>query len=334
MRIIDISEWNGSIDFNAVKQSGVDGVIIRIGFGREPSQIDKSFESYYKQAKKAGLYVGGYFFSYAEKGVTNDFLNEAKNCLNMIKGKEFDLPIFYDIEWEKLTLFNKTQLTQGILTFCETLTKAGYRSGVYTGYYFATELMNISTIYPRYYFWLADWSSKAHLNCDLWQYTSSGSVNGCSGRVDVNRVIDNRLLPKEQKYTIVTNSKLRSEAYCGGSSRIIRGLYKGEQVTLIFDDRYGWSKIRTDDGKEGYVQNTRLNPNQNLSKYPTMKVNARGLRVRADPSTSARIICEIPDRTKVTVRYIIMAGDGAGWAEIAYPTSSSINYCCAKYLIY
>ena len=97
MKGIDISYAQGNnIDFNAVKESGVEFVIIQIGYGKEARQKDVCFERNYAAAKAAGLKVGGYWFSYAES--PQEAEQEANACMTIIKGKTFDMPIYYDLE--------------------------------------------------------------------------------------------------------------------------------------------------------------------------------------------------------------------------------------------
>ena len=93
---IDVSSWQGNIDFGKVKASGIDFVIIRAGYGREVSQIDKCFVQNYNAAKVAGLDVGAYWYSYADSA--EDAVKEAKACMEVIKGKKFEYPIYFDLE--------------------------------------------------------------------------------------------------------------------------------------------------------------------------------------------------------------------------------------------
>jgi len=97
-KCIDVSTWQGSIDFNKVKSAGYDYVIIRAGYGKEKSQKDNMFETNYKNAKSAGLKVGAYWFSYAMSPSTATA--EADACLSCIKGKKFELPVYYDMEYQ------------------------------------------------------------------------------------------------------------------------------------------------------------------------------------------------------------------------------------------
>ena len=93
---IDISKYQRNIDFNAVAASGVEFVIIQAGYGHDISQKDPYFEQNYAAAKAAGLKVGAYWFSYASD--PEDARKEAIICAEAIKGKQFDFPIYYDLE--------------------------------------------------------------------------------------------------------------------------------------------------------------------------------------------------------------------------------------------
>ncbi|WP_348796808.1 GH25 family lysozyme [Lactobacillus gasseri] len=111
---IDISEWQGHVDFNAVKASGVKFVLIRAGYGRSASQVDHYFAEHYAQAKAAGLQVGAYWYSYAVSPA--DAANEARACLTVLGNRHFDYPIYFDLE-------EKWQFANG-RNFCDSLVKA------------------------------------------------------------------------------------------------------------------------------------------------------------------------------------------------------------------
>lgn len=182
---IDISTWQGgNVDFNKLKKDGVEFVIIRAGFGREISQKDNQFENNYKKAKAAGMPVGAYWYSYANSA--NDAITEAKTCLEVLKGKQFEYPIYFDIEDASMTGLGKNVLTQIVLNFCDTVEKAGYFVGVYSNPNWLKNYLNKSKL-DKYTLWLAHWGvNEPGYACDLWQYSSNGSVSGISGRVDMN----------------------------------------------------------------------------------------------------------------------------------------------------
>lgn len=110
---IDVSQFQGNIDFGKVKKSGIEFVIIRAGFGRYANQKDPYFESHYKAAKAAGLKVGAYWYSYATSEA--DAKAEAETCLSIIKGKQFEYPIYFDLE-------ESSQFRKG-KSFCDSLVK-------------------------------------------------------------------------------------------------------------------------------------------------------------------------------------------------------------------
>ena len=183
---IDVSEHQGVIDWAKVAKDGVQFAIIRAGYGRELSQKDKYFERNYAGAKAAGIQVGAYWYSYADSVERGE--QEAKTCLKVLEGKRFDLPIFFDQEYEPeiLKLSNNSR-TNIILKFVQTIKAAGYECGLYSSTNFITTKLQADrlTAYPL---WLAEYGSKLHYTGKVWawQYTSKGRVSGIKGNVDCN----------------------------------------------------------------------------------------------------------------------------------------------------
>lgn len=180
---IDVSEWQGDIDFNAVKASGVEFVIIRAGYGIGCK--DKWFEQNYRKAKTCGLDVGAYWYSYANSGF--EAAEEAQSCVNMLSGKSFEYPVYFDLE-------EKSQLNRGrafcdslITSFCNKLEACGYYAGFYTSLSTANNLVS-AHVRDRYALWIAQWNTHCNYqgSYGLWQYSSSGSVPGVAGRVDMD----------------------------------------------------------------------------------------------------------------------------------------------------
>lgn len=183
-KIIDVSTWQGNIDWSEVKADGVQGAIIRAGFGKVASQKDNKFERNYTNAKAVGMPIGAYWYSYATS--VADAKKEAEVCLSILKGKQFEYPIYYDLEDPSMTGCGKSVLTQIATTFCETLESAGYYVGIYSNPNWLKNYLNYNTV-KKYTLWLAHWGvSEPSYECGLWQYSSSGSVSGISGRVDMN----------------------------------------------------------------------------------------------------------------------------------------------------
>ena len=184
MKVIDVSKHNGPyIDWNKVKASGVDGVIIRAGYGRHISQKDKYFEQNYKGAAAAGLHVGSYWYSYADNPA--DAKVEASVFLEAIKGKKFDLPVYFDIEEPKHAKMNKTVCTAMCEAFCSMMEGAGYFCGVYSyDAFFTNNLHDVITL--KYSQWVSRIGGKPKNKNDMWQFSWTGQVGGIDGKVDMN----------------------------------------------------------------------------------------------------------------------------------------------------
>lgn len=179
---IDVSYWQGDIDFNKVKTSGIDFVILRAGYSLVR---DNNFEDYYAQATAAGLNVGAYWYSYAlnENGVKK----EAEACLSIIKNKKFSYPIYFDIEEDSQKKNGKTFISNAITIFCDTLENAGYFAGWYTNRSTVDNYIKES-VRERYTQWVAEWGNALNYtgSYGMWQNSNTGSINGINGRVDTD----------------------------------------------------------------------------------------------------------------------------------------------------
>ena len=188
-KCIDVSTWQGSIDFKKVKSAGYDYVIIRAGYGKEKSQKDNMFETNYKNAKSAGLKVGAYWFSYAMSPSTATA--EADACLSCIKGKKFELPVYYDMEYQPAMSTSNSNYTKMAVNFCNKLKSNGFKSGVYSSASVYDYLLNRKTLKNNgISIWNAEWYIKPSITCDVWQYSETGRINGISTAVDLNYIYD------------------------------------------------------------------------------------------------------------------------------------------------
>ena len=180
---IDVSNHQVSIDWSKVE---IDFAILRAGFGRYAHQKDSQFERNYAGAKAAGIPVGAYWYSYSKS--VEEAREEAKACLEVLKGKRFEYPIYFDIEDRSQFVLGKAALTAMCEAFCDTLEKAGYFAGVYASTYWFTNKLDHARLASKYTIWLADYRAiyNKTLKRDMHQYTSSGHMDGISGRVDFN----------------------------------------------------------------------------------------------------------------------------------------------------
>ncbi len=188
VKCLDVSVWQGEIDFDDVKAAGYNYVIIRAGYGRYTSQKDKYFETNYANAKAAGLKVGVYWFSYATDA--DDALLEAAACLACLNGKELDMPVYYDVELEDHQNMSKSDLTDMVEAFCDEIEDNGYRAGVFSFLNLFQATLDYSTLSAKYSIWLSQWSGSYSLDCDAWQYTDSASVSGITGDVDCSYILN------------------------------------------------------------------------------------------------------------------------------------------------
>lgn len=185
---IDVSTWQGDIDFNKVKEDGVSFVMIRIGFGhnnKKENVLDNKFLQNIKNAKKAGLKVGIYFYSYAEN--EKQAKDQANWIIKTLNNEKLDLPIAFDWEdWEEFNNYNLSfiDLNNMAKVFFDTLNEKGYETMLYGS---ATYLNHIWDT-ANYKIWLAHYTTKTDYSnkYDMWQLTSSGVVNGIDGNVDIN----------------------------------------------------------------------------------------------------------------------------------------------------
>lgn len=186
---IDISYWQGNVDFAKVK-TAVDFAILREGYRQT---IDAKFLEYAKGCKANGIPIlGVYHFSYALNEA--QAIEEAKSCLaNMEKaGLGKDVIVFFDFEYDTVdkakaagVTLGKTQCIAHTKAFCEYVKAQGYKPGVYSNIDYYRNMYDPALL-KQYVFWLADYSGDPDYDCTFQQYSSSGSVPGISGNVDMD----------------------------------------------------------------------------------------------------------------------------------------------------
>ena len=190
-RGIDVSKFQGSIDWNAVKADGITFAIIRCGYrgyGTGALVEDATFRQNIQGAINAGLRVGVYFYSQAINEA--EAVEEASMVLSLVSGYSLPLGVYYDTETVaggRANAISASERTACAVAFCETIRNAGYQAGVYSyasWFYNALNFANIS----KYNIWIAQYRDTLDFNYhyNIWQYTGSGRVNGISTAVDMN----------------------------------------------------------------------------------------------------------------------------------------------------
>ena len=184
---IDISRWNGDIDFNKVKASGIEFVIIKAGGSEKGFYTDPKFKENYEKAKAAGLFVGAYYF--VGKKFYGDLsgIEDAKRFIKILQGMQFEYPVYLDVETTDARY--KELATDAAIAFCNTMEAAGYYVGVYasdiSGF---KEKLNHNRL-EAYAHWVARYG-KAPEVCKegvIHQYSSKGAVDGIVGSVDLDK---------------------------------------------------------------------------------------------------------------------------------------------------
>lgn len=180
---IDVSFYQGQINWSAVN---TDFAIIRAGFGREVSQKDVQFEANYNGCKANNIPCGAYWYSYANS--PEDAEKEANVCLEIIKGKKFEYPIYYDVEEQVVLNLGKARVSAIIRAFLKKVENAGY----FVGLYMAASHLNSyveDDIKKRYAVWVAHIGTNKPSysgSYGIWQYSWKGRINGISGDVDTD----------------------------------------------------------------------------------------------------------------------------------------------------
>lgn len=273
---IDVSEWNGDIDWEQAKADGLEYAIIRCGFGR--TGVDKYFEINMEGAHDAGVKIGVYFYSYATDW--DSAVIEANHCIELIEGYKdiIELPVFYDVEEER----NVPRMTDICMAFINTLNYYGYNVGVYTsGSWYSAYFKNIDVDF----IWLAYWGSDdgvPHTKpdyCDIWQYTSRGNVDGVgNGCVDCDivyneemKLLMNEPEPKPEPSPapppapvptgpVTVELDVLSRGSTGGQVNTIKALLNefGFSDRLPLDGDFDWD---TEQAVNLYKENYGLDPN-------------------------------------------------------------------------
>ena len=244
---IDVSAWQGKIDFKKVKKSGYEFVIIKAGGNDDGFYTDSYFETNYVGARKAGLKIGAYYF------VNRDFSAEnaqklAEVFCNIVKNKTFDLPLFIDVETTPTSA--RATVTTGINIFCDYLHKKGYKSGVYasaiSGFVNRIDTQHLN---PFIYKWVACYSYKPsntgkNATYCIWQKSDKGRVNGVNGNVDINECYTDFKFTENKTLTIDDIHDKYYTIYKRYAVDVISGKYdngterKNKLVALNIDYNY------------------------------------------------------------------------------------------------
>lgn len=240
---IDVSKYQQNIDWKKVKESGIEFAIIRIGYGKFDNQKDEYFEKNYEGAKKVGIPLGVYHYSYAKN--INDARMEAACVIKWLKKRKLDLPVYFDIEDNSQASLDKKLLNEICKAFCNQIEANGYWAGIYSNKHWATNIIDGKILGKRYTYWIAQYNK----NCtydgpyDIWQYSSSGKVNGINGNVDMNYMYKDLVSEiKEIKKTQTSIKKSNEEI----ANEVINGKWGNgnDRKGLLINSGYDYNVIQ------------------------------------------------------------------------------------------
>ncbi|EAX87369.1 Glycosyl hydrolases family 25 protein [Trichomonas vaginalis G3] len=193
-KIIDVSVWQGNIDFNAAKvNSGIQGVMIRAGFGSAAGQEDKQFANHMREAIAANILIGAYHYGYARTEA--QAIAEADFCAKIINPykSHFRMPVAYDDEDATMNV-GKVQTAKNAIAFCNRMKAYGYKPMVYCNLNWARNYIDMSMINAAgIEVWIAQYNSVCQYTGPhtMWQYTNALKISGYSACVDGSWVYKN-----------------------------------------------------------------------------------------------------------------------------------------------
>lgn len=185
---IDVSEHNGNIQWEQVKPQ-IGFAILRLGWmGRSGSHmLDAKFQRNYAECKRLGIPIGVYIYCYSSAPAAA--ADGAEWTLRNLSGKTLELPVFIDMEEQKIASQGRQTLTQICIAFCERIRQGGFTPGVYANQNWFNNYLDKDELKRRYFTWIAAYRSGTdHFKgeFDMWQNSESGRVGGISGPVDTN----------------------------------------------------------------------------------------------------------------------------------------------------
>ena len=183
---IDVSNYQGVINWKQVKDNGIRFAIIRAGYGRVASQIDPMYDRNDKECREMGLPLGVYWYSYATS--PEEAEEEAKACLSVLKQRSYPLSVWYDIEDASQIPLSQKTVTAMADRFCETVEKNGYTTGIYSYEAFLESHLTEDIRKKRPICVAETGVQKTTYDMPhrMWQYSHTGRINGIAGDVDLN----------------------------------------------------------------------------------------------------------------------------------------------------
>lgn len=208
MKGIDVSEFQGSIDWNKVKKEGVEFAILKLAniYDYDANYKDSRFDTNYKNAKAQGIKVGAYIYNYCN--TVDTLKNGLEWAIKKLDGKKLDLPLYIDMEDKDIQGETKASLTEQCNEFAKYVKNKGFQAGVYANLNWLKNELNPNDFDKDISVWVAQYYKECQYegDYDIWQYSSSGKVSGISGNCDMNYLYNEDII-KESGSTENTDKK-------------------------------------------------------------------------------------------------------------------------------
>lgn len=275
---IDVSKWQGRINWGLVKGDGIQFAMIRSTFGWDNGNVDLLFETNYENAKKVGISVGTYHYSYAR--TPEEAVKEAEHCYSVIKGKTFEYPVAYDMEEAGVSALGKERVSEIAKAFCEKMESYGYYVCIYANKHWLDNCFT-DEILTKYDIWLAQWANKPTFErpYGIWQKSAKGKVNGINGYVDLDEAYKH--YPSIMKFNGLNGHK-KTQAKPEKEKPVKKEYEAGQKVTLKKTKLYSSSSASKEinvisgdyyiyDGKVMCDKLRITNSRENVNRKPTGK---------------------------------------------------------------
>lgn len=200
---IDVSEFQGNINWNKVKADGIEFAILKLGniYDYDTNYKDSKFETNYKNARAKGIKVGAYIYNYCN---TIDTLKKGLEwAIKKLEGKKLDLPFYLDMEDKDIQGETKETLTNQCNEFAKYVESKGYQAGVYANVNWLKNELNPNDFDKKISVWVAQYYKECQYTgkYDIWQYASDGSVSGISGNCDMNYLYNEDIIKESETDT-------------------------------------------------------------------------------------------------------------------------------------
>lgn len=318
---IDVSSYQGNIDWEKVKASGIQFAILRSTL--KNGETDAKFEEFYKGCKDNEIDISVYKYSYAL--TEQQSIAEANTVLSLLNGRK--CKIWLDLEDKSQIPLGKSGIAKIANTFIKTCEDKGYSVGIYCNLNWIRNYIDNSL--KKYDLWVARYGQnngqiddkyQPNVNEKIWQFSSKGSVNGIQGNVDLNILYNTSAISLPTTPTITKTQFIKNVVKVNTSlnirnkpnGAIVGKLYNGDEVE-IFDYQNGWFKISTDKWVSAdYIHNT----------YG--RVTASTLNLRSGAGTNYTDIGDLPRNTNVRLLresngwYMVLVDERLGWISGKY----------------